>query len=200
MRDMLRSKANELMAIINEIPTVKECKLYGSLSTNTHDELSDIDIEIDVSGYDNGLFMLELTELLKDQVTIYYSDYAPSLIPDQYIVSIAIDANNPFLIIDLNCIAVPHCTTVTRQQVMEKNEKYAHTLKVWTANLKHYVRGAECYNDIMKMAKRLSIKDIEVKDEVELLEETLCWLEDNVENNLCEYIKSCRRVFEEMVN
>lgn len=199
MKDLLKGKADELMTILNEIPAVKGCKLYGSLSTNTHDELSDIDIEIDVSGYDNGQFMLDLTEMLKDKITIYYSDYAPSLIPDKYIVSIAIDVNNPFLIVDLTCSAAPHCTTVTKQQVIGKNEKYAHTLKVWIANLKHYVRGTECYDDILRMAKRLSIADIDVKDEAELLEETLCWLEDNVENNLGEYVESCRRVFEELI-
>ena len=200
MKELLKCKADELMTILNEIPTVKGCKLYGSLFTKTHDELSDIDIEIDVSGYDNGQFMLELTEMLKDKITIYYSDYAPSLIPDKYIVSIAIDVNNPFLIVDLSCSADPHCTTVTKQQVLERNEKYAHTLKVWTANLKHYVRGIECYDDILRMAKRLSIADIDTKDEAELLEETLCWLEDNVENNLSEYVESCSRVFEEHIH
>ena len=83
---------------------------------------------------------------------------------------------------------------------MERNEKYVHTLKVWTANLKHYVRGIECYDDILRMAKRLSIADIDTKDEAELLEESLCWLEDNVENNLDEYVESCRRIFEELIN
>lgn len=200
MQNSLINKANEIISILKEIPAVKGCVLYGSLSTDTYDELSDIDIEVDVSGSDNGQFMLELTEMLKDNITIYYSDYAPSLIPDKYIVSIAIDVNNPFLIVDLSCSAVPHCTTVTKQQVMERNEKYVHTLKVWTANLKHYVRGIECYDDILRMAKRLSIADIDTKDEAELLEESLCWLEDNVENNLDEYVESCRRIFEELIN
>lgn len=200
MIDMLRCKADEIITILNGIPTVKGCNLYGSLSTKTHDELSDIDIEIDVSGYDNGQFMLQLTEMLKDQIRIFYSDYAPSLIPDKYIVSMAIDVNNPFLIVDLSCSADPHCTTVTKQQVMARNKKYVHTLKVWTANLKHYVRGTECYDDILRMAKRLSIVDVDAKDEAELLGETLCWLEDNVENNLSDYVKSCRRVFEELIN
>lgn len=200
MQNSLINKANEIISILKEIPAVKGCVQYGSLSTDTYDELSDIDIEVDVSGSDNGQFMLELTEMLKDNITIYYSDYAPSLIPDKYIVSIAIDVNNPFLIVDLSCSAVPHCTTVTKQQVMERNEKYVHTLKVWTANLKHYVRGIECYDDILRMAKRLSIADIDTKDEAELLEESLCWLEDNVENNLDEYVESCRRIFEELIN
>ena len=200
MFNTLRDKADEIITVLNEIPVVQKCTVYGSLATDTYDELSDIDIKIDVSGYDNGQFMLELVELLRDKMQIYYFDYAPSLVPDQYIVSIAIDKNNPFLIVDLCCYAEPHCTTVTKQQVLGKNEKYSHMLKLWTANLKHCVRGNECYDDIVRMAKRVSIEDIDSKDEMELLNETLCWLEGNIENELAEFVESCRRYFEELVN
>ena len=195
----MRDTANEIITLLNEIPVVKKCDIYGSLATNTHDDLSDIDIEIDVSGYDNGQFMLELVELLEGKLSIYYSDYAPSLIPDKYIVSIAIDKNNPFLIVDLCCSAEPHCTTVTKQQVIGKNDKYTHMLKLWTANLKHYVRGCECYDDIVRMARKIAVEDIDTKDEVELLEDTLCWLEENVETELYEYVESCRSRFDELV-
>ena len=164
MFNSLRDKADEIIAVLNEVPAVHKCTIYGSLATDTHDELSDIDIEIDVSGYDNGQFMIELVEMLSDKLDIYYYDYAPSLVPEQYIVSIAIDKDNPFLIVDLCCCADPHCTTVTKQQVIGKNEKYSHILKVWTANLKHWVRGSECYDDVVRMAKKISIKDIDSKD------------------------------------
>ena len=199
MYDSLRDKANMIISVLKEIPVVKKCDIYGSLATNTHDDLADIDIKIDVSGHDNGQFMLELVDLLKGKLSIYYSDYAPSLIPDKYIVSIAIDKNNPFLIVDLCCSAEPHCTTVTKQQVIGKNDKYTHMLKLWTANLKHYVRGCECYDDIVRMARKIEVEDIETKDEVELLEDTLCWLEENVETELYEFVESCRSRFDELV-
>ena len=57
----------------------------------------------------------------KKQFNVYYSDYAPSLIPEKYIGTIAIDKDNSFLIIDLCCCAEPYCTTVTKQLVLEKN-------------------------------------------------------------------------------
>ena len=199
MYDSLNDKANMIISVLKEIPVVKKCDIYGSLATNTQDDLSDIDIEIDVSGYDNGQFMLELVDLLKGKLSIYYSDYAPSLIPDKYIVSIAIDKNNPFLIVDLCCSAEPHCTTVTKQQVIGKNDKYTHMLKLWTANLKHYVRGCECYDDIVRMARKIAVEEIDTKDEVELLEDTLCWLEENVETELYEFVESCRSRFDELV-
>lgn len=192
IRESIKKRAEELMAILTEFPMVKSCTIYGSLAKNTHDELSDIDIELDVSGYDNGLFMLEHVDLLKDKLTIYYSDYAPSLVPEKYIVSIAIDETNPFLIVDLCCCATPHCTTITKQQMVEKNNKFSHTLKLWTANLKHYVRGAECYEDIVRMARKLGIEDVEAKDEASLLEETLCWLESNADEELDKFIAACR--------
>jgi len=199
MYNSLRDTANNIITFLNEIPVVRECSIYGSLATNTYDELSDIDIEIDVSGYDNGQFMLELVELLKGKFSIYYSDYAPSLIPDRYIVSIAIDKENPFLIVDLCCSAESHCTTVTKQQASEKNDKYTHILKLWTANLKHYVRGNECYDDIVRMGQKIAVEDIDTKDEDEILEKTLCWLEKNVKNGLHEFVESCRRRFDELV-
>ncbi len=199
MYNSLRDTANNIITFLNEIPMVRECSIYGSLATNTYDELSDIDIEIDVSGYDNGQFMLELVELLKDKFSIYYSDYAPSLIPDRYIVSIAVDKENPFLIADLCCCAEPHCATVTKQQASEKNDKYTHILKLWTANLKHYVRGNECYDDIVRMGQKIAIEDIDTKDEAEILEKTLCWIEENVKSELHEFVESCRRRFDELV-
>ena len=43
-------------------------------------------------------------------------------------------------------------------------------------------------------------EDIDAKDEIENLDETLCWLEDNVKNEIDEFFESCRRKFEELVN
>lgn len=197
--NMLKKKAYEIINILQDIPEVKKCTLYGSLVTDAHDELSDIDIKVDVSGYDNGQFMLSIADILKDKMSVYYCDYAPSFVPEKYIVSLGIDEENPFLLLDLCCCAEPHCTTVTKQHVMAKNDKFTHTLKVWTANLKHYVRGNECYDDIVRMARRLDIEEIEVMGEVELLETVLCWMEDNKTDELERIIASCRRRFEELV-
>lgn len=199
MNENLRNKAEEIIGILGGIPEVNRCTIYGSLSADTSDELSDIDIEIDVSGSDNGRFMLRLVDLLKDKLNIFYFDYAPSLIPDDYIVSIALDESNPFMIADLKCVADPYFTTVTKQQAKDLNDKFVHTLKLWTANLKHYVRGKECRNDIVAMSKKLQIKDIDKKDEKALLEESLCWLEDNVTEGLHTFIKSCRIKFDELI-
>ena len=83
---------------------------------------------------------------------------------------------------------------------MERNEKFTHLLKLWTANLKHYVRNVECYDDIIYMARKIGTADIDSKEEVSLLDETLCWLGENVDSNLSTFVESCRRKFEELVN
>lgn len=79
------------------------------------------------------------------------------------------------------------------------NNEFTHMLKLWTANLKHYARGSECYDDINRMARKLKSVDIDTKDEIELLEETLCWLECNVSDELNTFITSCRDKFNELL-
>jgi hypothetical protein len=176
---------------------VKGCELYGSVASGAYDEFSDIDISVDVSGYDNGVFMLEAPDLLHDKLSIVFHDYAPSLIPSSYIISLAVSEDNPFRIVDLKCIASPFCQTITRQQA--KIELIPHTLKVWVANLKHHLRGTDCYNNIMKMASRLQITNVSKKTEAGLLEETLRWLEHNQTDALAGYIRSCRAAFDDLI-
>lgn len=199
MNNWLLNTAEKVMDILKSLPQVNDCKLYGSLANGTYDELSDIDIEIDVSGYDNGRFMMELESLLSDRLNIIFSDYAPSLVPDKYIVSLAIDEDNPFLILDLYCTAEPHCSTVSKQQAMSANDFYTHMLKLWVANLKHYFRGQDCYDDIFRMASKLGISNIDAKNEAELLECVLIWLENNKTIQTERYILSCRESFENFV-
>lgn len=197
MNFKLRNTAEKCIEIISTLPVVKSCEIYGSIAKGTEDELSDIDIKVDVSGYDNGKFMLEVPHILKNELGIIYSDFAPSLAPEQYIVSNAISIENPFTILDINCVAEPHVTTVSKQQL--SNDIYTHTLKVWIANMKHFARGIDCYNDVVRMANRLRIEDVDSKIEEELLADTLHWLEENVADHLADYVDACREKFEELV-
>ena len=199
MATTLSEKAQEIMQILSCLPSVKKCTLYGSIAEGRHDELSDIDIEIDVSGLDNGRYMLELTSLLKDKLPIIYSDYAPSLIPEKYIVSMAIDAQNPFRMVDVCCRAEPHVTTLTRENIAPLNGRFTHTLKLWTSNLKHHVRGADCRRDIVKMASRLGIPECETKTSQQLLADTLEWLEANKTHEYETLVASCRRHYENLI-
>ena len=199
MNTELESLADKLVDIMMELPMVNSCAVYGSLTTGKADHMSDIDLEVDVSGCDNGQFMLELPELLKDKLPVVYFDFAPSMIPDKYIVSLAIDENNPFRMVDLCCTAIPHCTTVTRQNATLRNSPHTHLLKLWTANLKHYARGRACRDDIVRMARKAGIPDAETKSEYVLLSETLVWLEQNAAIQHQGITASCRCVFDQQI-
>lgn len=178
---MIKEFANEICNFLESLPEVKACNLYGSLSNGTFDEYSDIDIEIDVSGIDNGIFVTKIPEILSAKYDVIFYDYAPSLAPDKYIISVAINDDNPFMMIDIACVATPHCDTVLKQNLAALNNRYDHTLKLFTANLKHYLRGADCYDDIQKMYGRILGKDIEVYDEEQMLKAVYSWLQDNAE-------------------
>lgn len=193
---MLRRIAEQIMAILNEMPEVKGCALYGSLANGTSDELSDIDINVDVSGCDNGRFMLTLAERIGRKIRVYYSDYAPSLVPEKYIVSLAIDEEAPTHVVDLCCSAEPHCIGVTKQQVRALNDEFSHILKLWTANWKHHVRGMDCRSDTVRMAKKVGIVNADEKSNAEILKETLEWLEQNSPDELKKFVKSCKREYE----
>lgn len=195
MMEKLKMEAERIIEILMTLPHVKNCTLYGSVAEGRADAMSDIDIEVDVSGFDNGQFMLSFPGLLSGNLRVIYSDFAPSLIPDKYIVSLAIDENNPFMMLDVSCAAKPHITTVTRQQAAEKNSLVPHTLKVWVANLKHYLRGVECRGDILRMANRLGIEHTDMKSNYEILGEVLSWLEMNADDKLAHYLYSCKQIW-----
>ena len=185
---MIKEFAKEICGFLMTIPEVRSCNLYGSLSKGTFDEFSDIDIAIDVSGTDNGLFIAKLPELLSKEYDIVFYDYAPSLAPEKYIISVAINTKNPFMVVDISCVATPHCDTVSKQDLAALNNRYDHTLKLFVANLKHYLRGTECYDDILKMFSRIFGKETEIYDEDQMLKAVYHWLEENAERQHEDYV------------
>ena len=187
--------AQELKDLFGQRPEVRSVSLYGSIVKGTADPYSDIDIKLDVSGYDNGRFLLGVPKLLSEKYRVLFSDYAPSLAPEQYVVSCALSEENPFLIVDVNCAAEPHVASVAKSDL--KNDPVVHVLKLWVANMKHFIRGQECYRDICKMHRKSVGDGLPVGQELLMLRQTLDWLEARVPERLLGYVKSCRRVLEE---
>lgn len=184
---MIKSFANEVCTFLRSLPEVKSCGLYGSVSDNSYDEYSDIDIEIDVSGVDNAVFSTKIPDILSEKFDVVFYDYAPSLAPEKYVVSLAMNNENPFMMVDVACTAMPHCDTVSKQQLNSLNNLYDHTLKVFVANLKHFLRGVDCYDDISKMYVRI-FRDRDVYDEEQMLNAVYEWLQENAEPRHEEYI------------
>lgn len=181
--------AETLRAFFLTLPEVKNAALQGSLQRNSHDEYSDIDIELDVSGSDNGAFFLRIPMLLNQIYPVIFHDYAPSLLPDSYIVSCAISEENPFLIVDIKCSAVPHIQSIQKGDLAY--EKFPHILKLWIVNLKHYLRGCTCIHDIERMYHKLFSHTQE--SEAQMLLDVFNWLKENQTAKYAKYLQSCER-------
>ena len=184
--------AENICDYLKTLPYVKGCCLSGSLYSGNYDKYSDVDIEIDVSGTDNGQFVIEIPNLLSNKFHVIFYDYASGLAPDKYVVSIAIDEDNPFMLVDICCSAQPHCTSVLKQDLSRLNNNYDHLLKLFTINLKHYIRGTDCYEDIQKMYKKL-FGNTAFCGKEEMLRKVYGWLKENAEERHERYIKSYKR-------
>jgi len=187
MTSATQTRLAELTAYLTTHPSVRSLTLYGSLAEGCDDEYSDIDMALDVSGTDNGVFLLALPGILAQKYPVLYTDFAPSLAPDQYILTSAIYPENPFLLLDISVTAAPHYTTITKGMLSERNNLYSHTLKLFTANLKHFLRGSDCSRDIRKMTGRLPGYD-ENSSLPDMLRHTYLWLTENASYEMMEYL------------
>lgn len=184
--------ANEICEFLLQVPEIKNCYVVGSLSNGDSDEYSDIDIEIDVSGIDNGKFLTKIPDIFAQKYNIIFSDYAPSLAPEIYVVSLAISEVNPFMVVDIRCFASPHISTLSKKDISSLNNLYEHTLKLFTANLKHFIRGQESFNDIERMHNRI-LEKRDNADESLMFSEVYNWLRDNATDKHIEYLRSLKQ-------
>lgn len=181
--------ANNICNYFITIPEVNSVSIYGSIANHSYDKYSDIDIELDLSGSDNGLFLKRAAELLNNVYPVIFRDYAPSLLPDKYIVSCAISEKNPFLIVDIKCSATPHVNSVKKSDIL--NDKYAHILKLWIANIKRYLRGHNCEKDIKLMYHKLFAE--EKRSEKQMLCDVFSWIKENKTDKYEKYLLSCEQ-------
>jgi hypothetical protein len=178
---------------MKENPKVKECNLNGSLANGDFDKYSDIDIKVDVSGYDNGKFMLMPPDIIKEIYNVIYTAFAPGLLPYVYVVSFAFSKDDIFSFIDFECIATPHMSAVTIDEARKHNGKKSLFLKLSIANTKHFLRNENCHNDILTIASLvLNVDEIQDKDDKEILICTLNRLEQNCEYPLKDMASKCR--------
>lgn len=185
-------KANSIMEYLKKHPKVKECTLQGSLSKGNHDQYSDIDIHIDVSGYDNGKFMLQLPEIISAKYPIAYTAYAPGLFPNIYVVSFGLKNDDIFSFIDFECIAKPHVKTITLDDIRRKNNINHLFLKLTIANTKYILRGINCSEQIKKIASHyFSPEDIATQCDKDLIVKTLHWFEKNCDETIRAIASSC---------
>lgn len=185
----IKELAEMICGYLKTLPEVKGCCISGSLVRGNYDKFSDIDIEIDVSGRDDGQFLIDIPRLLSKKFHVIFYDFAQGMAPEKYVVSVAVDEENPFMFADICCTARPHCESVTSEDLSRLNNQYDHILKLFTVNLKHYIRGADCCKDIQKMYKKL-FGDSVSRDGREMLDKVYGWIVENAEDRHMKYIRS----------
>lgn len=192
---ILRFAENVRSFLLNQ-PEVRAVTLCGSIARGNADCYSDIDLETDVSGTDNGAFLLQLPERLTETYPVIFYDYAPSLAPEKYVLSVALDEAEPFRIVDIACTAEPHVPSVSKDDLRLLNSPVDHTLKLFAANLKHFIRGTDCRRDIKKMYSRLPGASSDAHSEKEMLRFTYAWLEANCAAHQRAYTAAFRNYLE----
>ena len=181
--------ANELCDYLKQFPAIRSCRIYGSLHSNTHDNYSDIDIEIDVSGHDNSLFLTRIPARLSQTYNIIFCDYAPSLVPEKHLLTVALFDSNPFMVVDVSCTATPYFSTLSRPELAAYNTPYDHTLKLFIANLKHYLRQSNCHDDIVKMYRRIFAAPS--RSDAQMLTDVFHWLKQHAQPKHINYLSAC---------
>ncbi len=178
---LIRERALALRQFFSSIPGVHACSIVGSLAGGSYDAYSDIDLEVDVSGMDNAMFALAVPELLQRRYSLLYADYAPSLVPQKYVVTAVLFPDYPFMTADISCVATPHFASVSRAELSARNNLYTHTCKVFTINLKHMLRGVPCRRDVERMYMRFLGPDASPCEEWEMMRQTLSKLRADAE-------------------
>ncbi len=135
--------ANQVMDLFRAQPEVKEVTLRGSLTEGTPDEYSDIDINVDVSGHDNGQYVHRLLKLMYESFDPHFHDFNCSLAPTWYIMNFYPRGVPIFWQIDIVLIAEPHCPSISQADLKAMQDPVAHILKLWVVYLKHLIRGDE---------------------------------------------------------
>ncbi len=185
--------ADEICKFVEGLPLIVSCRIEGSLGNKRYDEYSDIDLTIHLSGVDNGVYLTTLAEMFSQQYSVIFADYSPSLAPEKYVVTLAISDENPFRLVDIRCTATPHFRTVGKTDLRMLNNEYEHTLKLFAANLKHYLRKSDCHKDITKMYDRIFANDTATISDNEMLLKVFYWLKYNAKEKHLEYVNSFNR-------
>lgn len=125
---------------------INEIRLVGSLSENNFDNFSDIDIllkDTKRSPVENINLALKT---IQSNLDVIFSDWAKSLLPEKYVLSIFLKQENIFWYIDLSCYRDKNFQDTCRESLPQ--DKIYHMFKLWICNAKQEVRKREERNNI----------------------------------------------------
>lgn len=157
-----------------------------------YDQYSDIDIRINVSGSDNSKILLMLPYLLSIKYDIAYSAFAPRFAPDLYVVSFGFKDMDMFHFIDIECVAEPHISSLSKDDIrLITNSKHL-LLKLYIGVLKKLLRDEDISDELSFLTKQMveqeNIKDL-LSNEFKKLRDTTDQNINSIINKALELIK-----------
>ena len=143
-----------------------------------------------------------MPQIIPKKYSVVYTDFAPSLAPEKYVVTAAFDSCtdediSPFWFADIESAADPHLGTVSKDELRQLCSFYDHTLKLFTVNLKHSLRKNSCGGDILKMYSRI-FPMTEKKSTVEMLNDSYDWLCENALVRHEKYLNSLKKYIRQL--
>lgn len=184
MKIIQLEKAKEIMTYLEQFDFVKSSEIIGSLKTGNSDQYSDIDIRINVSGSDNGKVLLMLPYLLSKKYPIIYTAFAPRFAPDLYVVSFGLKDMNFFHFIDIECVADPHISSLSKDDIRLITNMNHLKLKLYIGLLKKMLRG----EDISGELSFFSAKDVNLDNAKVILKDEFLKLKENENKNVISII------------
>ena len=130
--------AHKVVDLLSRTHEFSSVSLGGSLATNTHDSMSDIDILIESEHRSDIDNVLLASQMLGKEFETTLSDWAGSLLPEKCLMSLFIAGVPLFWWIDLGCMHSPRFPPTMRQDLPVNTND--HVAKLWVMNAKYYLR------------------------------------------------------------
>lgn len=117
----------------------RHIELVGSVAAKCHDPLSDVDILIRDHSRSPRANVEIASQLLQSHFGHLLSDWATSLLPHKYLISLFLPGFPLYWHIDIGCYADPDYPDLNREEVVVDSN--SHLAKLLIINAKHYIRG-----------------------------------------------------------
>lgn len=136
---------NNIINTINTINFVSDVKISGSLHNSTNDHFSDIDLTVSIKNIPADKALLQITETLEHEYKPLWKDFARSLMPQKFLVSMFFNCDNPFSFIDIGIFN--NSNDFSFDPNLFTNDKWIHLTKLWIMNFKYFIRRSDNFQE-----------------------------------------------------
>ncbi|WP_322905949.1 hypothetical protein [Paenibacillus campi] len=130
----------QLLQHLNDCEWITDVKLVGSHTTGMSDRFSDIDLLLSIRHMNPATALWQTFESIQTSFSTLWHDFANSLMPDKFLVSLFIDGDNPFAFYDIGIMNDRAYSTYNCALFV--NDPWVHLLKLWVMNFKYGMRHA----------------------------------------------------------